>query len=231
MSERSSQGSEAALAAERAGLEERLGKSMARLFYETADPQARSEKIYKDIKPLLAVMQDQKVADCIRAEIEQTCAITDQETFVATLIAKLRPFLQEYLQAPVHFEEVAREHWRRENNFTSLSKNLVYEKSEDIVRLHLASSRSMDPAEQLRSVREGLSKLAEVVSKDESITTVEATAWIVAARPGLLEKLGFSVEAHNLGSEELREHFPDENRPVRRATMTREVLLERYLKE
>lgn len=228
MSSRSREGGEAVVMAEREGLEERFFRSAERTFEEIGDPRARTAKIRSDFDTVIAVMDDEGVARHIREAIERTGSIVDKSEFIAAMTAAFRPLLDAYLRSPAKFEQAARERWRRESNFTPLSEILAYGQAGDVVHIHLASARAMSPGEQLRGVRDGLQKLAEVVARDETIQRITATSWIVAARPGLLEKLGFTVEPQDINDVERKEHFAEENRPVRRATMTREELLTRY---
>jgi hypothetical protein len=50
----------------------------------------------------------------------------------------------------------------------------------------------------------------------------------VASNPGLLEKLGFEIEGP-IDEETRKKHFADDPRPISKAVISREKLLEKYL--
>lgn len=81
----------------------------------------------------------------------------------------------------------------------------------------------------IKAFRDGLRELARQVKEDERIKEIKATSWIVAANPGLLEKAGFTIGGA-IDEKIKMEHFNDEDRPVFWAHMSRENLLEKYLK-
>jgi hypothetical protein len=96
------------------------------------------------------------------------------------------------------------------------------------INLHIASHENTSNGEKLRLLREGLKKLAEEVNNDSGIQEVSATSWIVAAAPSLLERLGFTLHGE-ISAEFKQAHFAEETRPVHYASISRSVLLEKYL--
>ena len=76
--------------------------------------------------------------------------------------------------------------------------------------------------------REGLEELAKTVKENQAVKRVEAISWIVADHPKILEKLGFTVVGE-IDEEMRRKYYADDNRPIGRATVSREDFLRRYL--
>lgn len=68
------------------------------------------------------------------------------------------------------------------------------------------------------------------LAADERIKEIQATSWIVASNPGLLEKAGFTV-AGSISEEMRMEHFSNESRPVSWAQINREKFLKLWLDE
>lgn len=96
-----------------------------------------------------------------------------------------------------------------------LSDTLYYGLYKNTLTLHVLPSSTLSRSNQLRSLREGLKKLADELKNNENlenIKIVSAKSWIVEEHPGLMEKLGFTIEAEKTD----------------RATITRERFLELY---
>jgi len=94
--------------------------------------------------------------------------------------------------------------------------------------IHIAPKGDLNLGEVIKSIRTGFKKLAKQVKEDERIKEVQATSWIVASNPGLLERFGFTVEG--IIDEKMKaEHFSDEKRPVAYAHISREELLKNIL--
>jgi hypothetical protein len=109
-----------------------------------------------------------------------------------------------------------------------LNEIMYYGGRDDYIHIHLANARDLKNLRAL--VLDGLQKLAEVIKNNEKVKTIEATSWIVAKNPGLMEKMGFEVEGE-IDEEFRRRHFSDDKRKISKATIGREEFLKRYLKE
>lgn len=123
-----------------------------------------------------------------------------------------------------------REHFLSHGNLIPLSEALAFGTHGTTAHIHLAPASSLGIAKLRADVDTGLRELARRLQEEpelQAIQTVEASSWIVAKNPRLIERLGFTVDG--LISEEVRErYFHEESRPVASAHMSREDLLERY---
>jgi hypothetical protein len=95
--------------------------------------------------------------------------------------------------------------------------------------IHVAPKGDLKLGAVIKAFRDGLKELARQVREDERIKEIQATSWIVASNPGLLEKVGFVVEGA-IDEKMKTEHFSDENRPVSWAHMSRKAFLDKYLR-
>src|SRR3989344_2489227 len=141
----------------------------------------------------------------------------------------LNPIIDFYIQHPDQVEYLRREQLIDRKGYFRLSKLLYYEidREAGMAILHVGPGETLKNEEVLNDFSEGMKKLAEEVSRDESIKTVLASSWIVAERPGAMQYAGFTLGGA-ITDEERSAHFADEERPVAKATMSRETLLKKY---
>lgn len=159
----------------------------------------------------------------------QTCSKTeDKKEFVDGVMLALQPVLTFRKNNPQAFEKLAREVAMSQEGMKPLNEIMYYGGRDDYIHIHLANARDLKNLRAL--VLDGLQKLAEVIKNNEKVKTIEATSWIVAKNPGLMEKMGFEVEGE-IDEEFRRRHFSDDKRKISKATIGREEFLKRYLKE
>lgn len=108
-----------------------------------------------------------------------------------------------------------------------LSEVLSYTVEGDIIRIHIFSGKK--EFSLVQKTLEGLKKLAEIVDKNPNIKTIEAISWIVSKHPKLIEKrMGFTIGG-DVNSEYIVEHFEGENREIKKAYISRDDFLNKYL--
>jgi hypothetical protein len=111
---------------------------------------------------------------------------------------------------------------------------LQCEWSEDeptIIRIHIASAKTLSIAEKRKEFNTGMKNLAGKVLTDPKLANVQmivAPSWIIAAHPNFVESLGFTIDPNGIDPAEKERLFPDERRPVGMARMTKEELVRRY---
>lgn len=117
-------------------------------------------------------------------------------------------------------------------DFKHLTEALSYHMSQDgrSAFLHMLPDEKLNAIKLIRSTREGLIKMAEVVKDNENIEEINATSWIVADHPKLLERLGFKVDGE-IDEATRRAHFGNETRKIFKASMSRNDFLEMYSSE
>ena len=107
---------------------------------------------------------------------------------------------------------------------------LTYDQSGSTVHLHISDAKTLGLGEKINEFRVGMQTLAKELQTNPALAgvdTISATSWIVAANPRMLELAGFTLDPAPLDAETLN-RFVGETRPVARATMTREKLIERF---
>jgi hypothetical protein len=168
-------------------------------------------------------------ADSLVERLRSGFQIQNPDEFVRVLFLDLKEFIDEKKNHPEVFEKIRHEYRLQRGENIKLSDLMYYEFDfqDGVATVHVGEKGSMGLGEVLKSFREGMKELVRRVREDERIKEIQATSWIVATNPGLLEKIGFTV--HGLISEKMRkEDFTDETRPVAWASITREKLLEKY---
>ena len=103
---------------------------------------------------------------------------------------------------------------------------LSYGIGRDSIHLHLGPIRTLTPGEKMRFVKEtvpnAFKKIAQILEldKNKEIKFVSATSFIVAAKPELFQKYGFSVKAMDIDSR--NKHWEKETKPILTAVISRD---------
>lgn len=163
-------------------------------------------------------------------KIEESYNQENADVFVETSFEAVKKLIDHRIEHPEAFERARREGILQHHGNVKLSGLMYYnmDLENGTAIIHVAPKGDMKLGEIIRAFREGMRELAKQVKEDEKIKEVQATSWIVAANPGLLEKAGFTVEGA-IDENMKAEHFNDEERPVAWAHISREDLLQKYL--
>lgn len=153
---------------------------------------------------------------------------SDRDLFVNGVMEATEPIFKFVVEHPEEYEKMRRLRIFNDGGYIKVNELIYYGKTETgDIHMHIAPHEQTSIGKKIKLLREGINKLAEEVRNDPTVKEVTATSWIVAEAPTLLKQLGF--ELHGEISEEFRqEHFADETRPVHHASISREVLLEKY---
>jgi hypothetical protein len=153
-----------------------------------------------------------------------------REEFVSKSFELLKELIDKRIENPELFERMHREIFFSRSGNIKLSELMYFNViNGDTAMIHIApKGENMGISEIIRAFRLGMVELAKQVAVDDKIKEILATSWIVAANPGLLEKAGFTIGGE-INEKTKIEHFNHETRPVSWASMSREVLLEKYL--
>ncbi|MEK7664968.1 MAG: hypothetical protein AAB361_02400 [Patescibacteria group bacterium] len=207
---------------------ERAKKSFATVFEQHKDGRERAEVVIKRLGGILDLDAFDGVK--IKQSIEACSQIDDEKQFVDGVISALEPILTFRKNNPQAFEQMAREVVMNQEGMKPLNEIMYYGGHDNYVHIHLAHARDIGIGKLRSLVLDGLQKLAEVVKNNEKIEDIEATSWIVAKNPKLIEKLGFEVQGE-INEEFRRQYFSEDERDIAMATIKREEFLKRYLKE
>jgi predicted transcriptional regulator len=168
--------------------------------------------------------------ELIIEEIKNGLKLENPEEFVDLVFKVLKKVIDQRIEHPEIFERTRRERIIERSGNIRLSELMYYniDLENGTAIIHVAPKGDLKLGAIIKAFRDGLKELARQVKEDERIKEIQATSWIVASNPGLLEKAGFTVEG-TIDEKMKTEHFSDENRPVSWAYMSREKLLEKYL--
>jgi len=205
------------------------------LFVEIFHNKQSSEDRYSEATRRLASflktseknLLTQEQIDEITSNLKICSTLENETEFTKQCADCLRPLLDWKKQDPRSFEAKLRENVAEVTGFTPLNETLTYGRYKDCIHIHVSPSETLRVSEKLALIKDGFHKLRDILLADESIKEVSATSWIVAANPGILEKLGFTIDGEI--PEDMKErHFQNETRPVFNAHITRDEFIDKY---
>jgi hypothetical protein len=167
---------------------------------------------------------DEQEIESWEEKLEACSSIDNKEQFASECFKALEPLLDWYSQNPREFEAVLRKNALMVNNFTPLNEVMTYHRSSDSIFIHVATSETLSIKEKLAMMKDGFTKLADIIKSDETIQAVSAISWIVAAKPGILENWGFKIKGE-ISPEDKERDFKSESRPVSWAVANRDDFL------
>ena len=178
-----------------------------------------AQRIKAEAAPFLGDKQEK-----IFKALDEASTIQDDEEFVTAVSELLRPLVDMKIDDPEAYETIR----RQRHDYVRVNDLLAYNigAGGDYIQLHVFPSE--ERKDKLGLLKEGMRKLAVDVNASKNIKFVSATSWIVASNPHLLELLGFEIEGP-IDEETREKDFKDDPRPISRATISREKLLEKYL--
>lgn len=192
---------------ERMKLNEQTKRGIASLFNSYKTGQERISVMithFNDIDILKYIENSEEMI----LKLQECVSIQNRVEFVEAVFNAMQPEIELRIKNPelFIFEE-------DEGRHIDINGLLSYELSGgDFINVHLLPDERS--SEVMTKFNEGMSKLAEIVNKKKEIKLVKAgSAWIIKKHPKLVEKVGFTIVGEN------------------EAFMTREVLLEKYLKK
>jgi len=201
-------------------------KAYLRGFFGEKD-EKKLEQLFAEVKFFASHlhMDSDSLVEKLRSDLQ----IQDPDEFVQTSFLDLKEFIDEKINHPEVFEKIRHEYRLQRGENIKLSDLMYYELdfADGVATVHVGEKGDMSFGEMLKSFREGMKELVKRVREDERIKEVQATSWIVATNPGLLEKAGFIVHGP-ISEEKRKEYFTDETRPISWASVSREKLLEKY---
>ena len=101
---------------------------------------------------------------------------------------------------------------------------------EKTIDLHVQPARTLSAVEKVRVIKTSFKELAHRMRSRSDLSEVEiinATSWIVAKSPRLMEKLGFTVSGP-LGADQQPDDFVHRDKVAWRASITATDFLDRY---
>jgi PAS domain-containing protein len=160
--------------------------------------------------------------------LDNALAIQDNEEFIARVSDLLRPLADMKIDDPRKYETIQKQTILDRRGYVEVNDLFAYGLGETGDYIHLHIFPVQERQDKLSLIKEGMRKLAQDVEANKNIKFVTATSWIVASNPRLLEMLGFDVEGP-IDEETRKKYFEDDPRPISKAVISREKLLEKYL--
>jgi hypothetical protein len=159
--------------------------------------------------------------------LDELANIENDNEFIVALSYCLRPLVDVKIDQPELYESIQQQVILERPGYVKVNDLFAYEPvGNDVYQLHIFPVRTR--SDKLGLIKEGMKQLAEVVDKDPNIKEIRGTSWIVASNPGLMKMLGFTIDAP-MSEQERKEYFPNDTRDIRKAHITREELLGKYL--
>jgi len=125
------------------------------------------------------------------------------------------------------FEEAQARYMNESGGFTEINRLLSYEKSGSVIYIHAPAGKTVD--NKITLYREGMRRLAEIVEKDPEVEKITTISYLVAEHPGLFTTIGFEVG--EVSDEIRQQNFVSEEHGIKRAEISREKFLKRFLKK
>lgn len=206
--------------------EERVGSSLEILWDTHENNQERIDIIKEKIKYMVDTLLDKN--NSLMSDLDACLALEDKNQFVQGVMKAFKPLRDIQFDEPERYEKALAQAFVETSNFTKINQLLCYDIDGTTMHIHVIPNETTPTPRKLFLLKEGLKGLAEVVRDNEEIKTISGTSWIVAKNPRLLEKLGFTI-AGDISQQERERFFTGEDRPVYKATISRQELMSRYL--
>lgn len=215
-------------------LQENARAVLGKIFDEEPDTARRLKKIASILEPTLNspllhdVMSDEEIHVLSGSQQKEDIPETRDE-FIQATEAPLQTLLKARAEYPKIFEDIFAQTSMKEAGFTPLNERISYHRENGSVFLRLAEARQVKDR-LINLFHDGFKKLAPVVASDPSIIRIAIVSWINATNTygSMLEHFGFTDEGE-ISDEERKKFFPHEHRPIKSASMGRDVFLSRYL--
>lgn len=211
-------------------IEERT-RAMFRNIFRDTPTEDRQQTVLARVAPYLRVLEEWQIikSDLARNILSQLEIVDfspeDTDALVNELMQVVTPSLEASSAAeqadPGMFLRLDRALFNADGRWIGINEILFYGIDDGDLHLHLAQARDIPRHKVIGLFVGGLRELAVVIEKREDVEIISATSWIVAAMPHFFTKAGFTTI-------EVSDAFPNETRPVARATMSRANFLSKY---
>ena len=191
---------------------ERIKKSikemLGMIFDSNNSGPERTGALLKRLEPFLTSTLIE--GESIRQSLRELPAIEERGQFVESTFSLLGPFVDLRINHEEEFDRLR----PGDTPVTLVNEIFAYGLYENSADIHLGLS-GLPMGEIKKLFIEGLKELAKVVNDNKKIIVITGESWIIAKNPGIVEKLGFTIDDKN----------------ARSASISREDFLGRYLKE
>lgn len=199
------------------------------IFEKFQDPDERLTAVRQRLEPFFTYIDRDALSDDeiekMRVALDACTRTQGEEQFVGAVMNAIKPMFDVHTRHPDKLEEALGKAMNASGGFTEVNRLVSYGKSGSTIHIHHTHGKTVDNKRSLYA--DALKKLAKIVNDDPEVRHVVATSWIVAEHPALFTRSGFRIE--DVSDESRREHFGDDEREVKMATIDREEFLARFL--
>lgn len=211
--------------------EEKVRAEIAMTFDTFDDREEGMMTMREGVKDLFRHLNTEIVPAGLPAEIDaglNACSqIGDRDLFIGSVLSALRPVLELKTAYPAEFEDARAGRILEEGDNIALNRLVTYGKAGSTIHIHHLPGETVGNKKGL--YLDAMRKLADIVQADPDVRNITATSWIVADHPRMFELNGFEVA--EVPADIREEHFGEETRDIRMATIGREEFLKRFLKD
>jgi hypothetical protein len=213
-------------------IEGKIRALVEEVFERYTEPDRRAQELVEKVEPALsstfaAMYLDVGQRDEIRESLRAAAHNLDPVASMNACTSTLRPLIELIVSRAKEFEDLQAQDTMRRDGFTPLNERISYSVGEHSLQLHLAPAREVKGRIEAM-YQDALEKIVPIVQANPDIWVIGGTSWINATNTygAMKERLGFTLS--DTPEDVVREHFADETRPLKDATMTREEFLARY---
>lgn len=171
------------------------------------------------------ILSGEKIEE-IKSSIDACSLIQDKDEYLDAVMRILKPILDLKDKHANKIEDAQAKVMNREKGFTEINRLLSYGKHGSTVHIHAPPGETV--GNKLGLYREAMERLADIVRNDLDIQEITATSYLVAKHPRLFTAIGFEIG--DVPEEFRRGHFADEERQIKKATISRKEFLNKFLK-
>lgn len=195
-----------------------IAKGKIRMFFDScANGRERIENLKKVNEEFLSLLKNRKD---VEKALDICESIDNRDEFAERVSEILKPIIDLELEK---YDQLNSGEKKR----IAINEVFSYNVEGDIIQIHVFSGKKEYGI--ANKFIDGLRKLAKVVNENPDIKIIEAVSWIVSEHPSLIEKkMGFTIGGE-VDAKYIKEHFPDDNREIKKAYITRGDFLNKYL--
>lgn len=151
------------------------------------------------------------------SRLDECADIEEKDQFVDALFELFKPIIDKKFEDPESFLAEG----EKRPDYIEINKVVSYEISESTIFIHIYLNEVPEQRNEniLTKFKEAMQKLAQVVQNHPEISLIEGNSLMIARRPRVIERFGFTVDKEST-----------ESSLNRRAYISREDFLKRYLK-
>lgn len=222
--------------AEMVAFQEKLATKAGDWFDSESDPAHRVDMMARALEPFCEHIGEEGKA--VSQNVRELESELDRDRFIGRFLEATQPIVEIRRSNRDQFERILQQSSEIMSDRRFLSDLLTMENEvhDGEVRLHLYDTSDLRKYGEASGIKKskmvladlerGLKNLAKIVEANPDIQRVNGYSWLVAKQPALFERYGFVVDAGGPTAS-----TKPEGRPKQGATISREELLRRFLKE